>query len=52
MEEQAVVPSETPLVVAVRHLACFLAWMKTAILAGGIAVIRSGVDYVEGGDEV
>ena len=26
--------------------------MRTAILAGGIAVVRSGVDYVEDGDEV
>ena len=25
--------------------------MRTAILAGGIAVVRSGVDYVEDGDE-
>ena len=25
-------------------LCCFLAWMRTAILAGGIAVVRSGVD--------
>ena len=29
-----------------------LAWMRTAILAGGIAVVRSGVGYVEDGDEV
>ena len=27
------------------------AWMRTAILAGGIALVRSGVVYVEGGDE-
>ena len=26
--------------------------MRTTILAGGIAVIRSGVGYVEDGDEV
>ena len=26
--------------------------MRTAILAGGIAVVRSGDVYVEGGDEV
>ena len=26
--------------------------MRTAILAGGIAVVRSGVGYVEDGDEV
>ena len=28
------------------------AWMRTAILAGGIAVIRSGFGYVEGVAEV
>ena len=30
----------------------FLAWMRTAVLAGGIAVVRSGMGYVEDGDEV
>ena len=30
----------------------FLAWKRTAILAGGIAVVRSGVGYVEDGDAV
>ena len=29
-----------------------IACMRTAILAGGIAVVRSGVGYVEDGDEV
>ena len=28
------------------------AWMRTAILAGGTAVVRSGVGHVEDGDEV
>ena len=27
-------------------LCCFLAWMRTTILAGGIAVVRSGVFVV------
>ena len=30
------------LVFALLFLCCFLAWMRTAILAGGIAVVRSG----------
>ena len=30
----------------------FFAWMRTAIVAGGIAVLRSGKGYVEGVTEV